>query len=76
MGFGKCKMNNENGICQGYMNLACSWQTMTGVSRMMESINGSAAITLDSVLLCRRGELLYLKHLDKECLKPLTGTII
>ena len=50
MGFGKCKMNNENGICQGYMNLACSWQTMTGVSRMMESINGSAAITLDSVL--------------------------
>lgn len=58
MGFGKCKMNNENGICQGYMNLACSWQTMTGVSRMMESINGSAAITLDSVLLCRRGGII------------------
>lgn len=56
--FKSCKLNKETHLCEGYMKLAKKWENTVGMSSQMEKVDGQNAITLDSVLLCRRGGLI------------------
>lgn len=55
--FGTCKKNKEGKVCKGFMKLSDSWID-TGNSSNLERVGGSAALTMDSVLLCNRGGLI------------------
>lgn len=56
--FGKCVRNEKYGQCDGYMELSSLWQNTSGESWKLEQIVEDKAITMDSILLCRKGGLI------------------
>lgn len=56
--FGECAKNEKYGLCDGYMELSSLWQNTSGTSWQMEKIVKDTAITMDSILLCRKGGLI------------------
>ena len=55
--FGMCKRNKDGKVCKGFMKLADSWVS-AGDSDSPETLNGHAALTMDSVLLCKKGGII------------------
>lgn len=56
--FKGCRKNKETHLCEGYMKLAKQWENTVGLSSQMEKVDGQNAITLDSVLVCKKGGLI------------------
>ncbi len=56
--FGGCAKNKGNHQCEGYMQLVERWESMSASTTAPEKVNGEDALTMDSVLLCRRGGLI------------------
>lgn len=56
--FGECKKNETTHLCKGYMELAEKWENVGGFLSKVEKIDGEEAITMDSVLICKKAELL------------------
>ena len=55
--FGACKKNKNGKVCKGFMKLADKWENLGDASRL-EKLSGHAALTMDSVLLCKKGGLI------------------
>lgn len=55
--FGMCKMNKGGKVCKGFMKLADKWDNL-GDSSSLEKLSGHTALTMDSVLLCKKGGLI------------------
>ncbi|MBO5032996.1 MAG: DUF4280 domain-containing protein [Lachnospiraceae bacterium] len=56
--FGECQRNQEGKSCKGYMKLADKWENTGGSSWKLEKLNGETALTMDSVLLCKKGGMI------------------
>ncbi len=56
--FGNCSKNKKTHICEGFMNLAEKWENITVSLKEPEKIDGEAVITMDSVLLCKKGGII------------------
>lgn len=56
--FGACKKNKQTNLCSGYMELADEWERLDGSFVSMEKIGGENALTMDSVLLCKKGGII------------------
>lgn len=56
--FGDCKKNEKTHLCKGYMELAERWENVGGFFSKTEKIDGEEAITMDSVLICKRGGII------------------
>lgn len=56
--FGECKKNETTHLCKGYMELAEKWENVGGFLSKVEKIDGEEAITMDSVLICKRGGII------------------
>ncbi len=56
--FGTCKMNQQGKVCKGFMKLAEQWENTGGDSWKLEKLSGHTALTMDSVLLCKRGGII------------------
>lgn len=56
--FGECKKNMESHICKGYMELVDKWENTNISINRPEMLNGAEAITMDSVLICKRGGII------------------
>lgn len=56
--FGECKKNESTHLCKGYMDLAEKWENVGGFLSKAEKIDGEEAITMDSVLICKRGGII------------------
>ncbi len=55
--FGMCKRNKDGKVCKGFMKLADKWESLSD-SDSPETLSGHAALTMDSVLLCKKGGLI------------------
>lgn len=53
--FGACRKNEKTHLCEGYMLLADKWESTGGTAGAAEKVDGEEALTMDSVLLCRKG---------------------
>ncbi len=56
--FGTCSKNGRTHQCEGFMDLAEKWVNTKGSSISAEQINGEAAITMTSALLCKKGGII------------------
>ena len=56
--FGICTREGKHQPCEGQMLLESRWQSMSIPAARPELVNGYPALTMDSVLLCRRGGLI------------------
>ena len=56
--FDSCRKNEETHMCDGYMELEERWENTEGMSCQMERINDEEAITMSSVLVCKKGGLI------------------
>lgn len=56
--FGGCLMNIEKGVCKGYMQPASFWENTGGFSWGLEKVKDRTTLTMDSVLLCKRGGII------------------
>lgn len=56
--FGKCQKNEDNYLCEGFMALEERWEnTAVGITKA-ETVSGEEAITMKSVLLCKKGGII------------------
>ncbi len=53
--FGVCKISSCGKNCRECMSLADKWVNTSGNSWKLEKLNGNTALTMDSILLCRKG---------------------
>lgn len=53
--FGACRKNEKTHLCEGYMLLADKWESTEGTAGAAEKVAGEEALTMDSVLLCKKG---------------------
>lgn len=53
--FGVCKISSCGKNCRECMSLADKWVNTSGNSWKLEKLNGDTALTMDSILLCRKG---------------------
>ncbi len=56
--FGECKLNTATHTCEGFMDLAEQWQNTAVSLKKSEKINGEEALTMDCVLICKKGGLI------------------
>ncbi len=56
--FEACKKNEETHLCEGHMELADKWENMSTGASKAEKIDNEDAITMDSVLVCKKGGLI------------------
>lgn len=56
--FGACRNNKKEKICEGYMELTDKWENIGGFFTKTEKVDGEEAITMNSVLLCKKGGLI------------------
>lgn len=56
--FEGCRKNEETHLCEGYMLLAEKWENIGGSSSKAEKIDGHEALTMDSILLCKKGGII------------------
>ncbi len=56
--FGECKLNTATHTCEGFMDLAEQWQNTAVSLKKTEKINGEEALTMDCVLICKKGGLI------------------
>ena len=56
--FGTCSKNGRTHQCEGFMDLAEKWVNTKGSSISAEQIDGEAAITMTSALLCKKGGII------------------
>ncbi len=56
--FGSCSKNERTHQCEGFMDLAEKWVNTKGSSISAEQIDGEAAITMTSALLCKKGGII------------------
>ena len=56
--FGMCKKNEDTHKCEGYMDLKEKWENTGGFFSRNEKIDGEEAITMDSVLICKKGGII------------------
>ena len=56
--FGQCAKNEKTHQCEGYMLLANTWESISASPTKPEMVNGYPALTMDSVLLCKRGGII------------------
>ena len=56
--FGGCLVNIEDGVCKDYMQLASIWENTGGSSWGLEKLKDRTTLTMDSVLLCKRGGII------------------
>jgi len=56
--FGSCRLNTATYTCAGFMQLDSKW-TNTGIGMLSpEKVDGEEALTMDSVLICKKGGLI------------------
>ena len=53
--FGGCRLNKTSHTCEGFMKLADRWENTEASLTKPEKVDGEDAITMDSVLLCKKG---------------------
>lgn len=53
--FGGCRLNKASHTCEGFMRLADRWESTEASLTKPEKVDGEDAITMDSVLLCKKG---------------------
>lgn len=53
--FGVCQISSCGKSCSECMSLADKWVNTSGNSWKLEKLNGDTALTMDSILLCRKG---------------------
>nr|WP_303619901.1 PAAR-like protein [Enterocloster clostridioformis] len=56
--FGECCKNQDTHLCEGYMDLAEKWENTAATTTKLENVNGEDAITMNSVLLCKKGGII------------------
>ncbi|MGY3663736.1 MAG: DUF6531 domain-containing protein [Roseburia sp. 1XD42-69] len=56
--FGKCSRNKGTQLCKGFMKLEDEWVSTGSSGNLLEKLAGKLAVTMDSVLLCKRGGLI------------------
>ncbi len=56
--FGTCGISACGKTCKECMSLASRWENTGGSSWKLEKLNGDTALTMDSILLCRRGGII------------------
>ena len=56
--FGICGISACGKTCKECMSLASRWENTGGSSWKLEKLNGDTALTMDSILLCRRGGII------------------
>lgn len=56
--FGNCSVNKQNHQCEGYMKLAEKWINKSFFLNRPEKVDGKEAITMDSVLFCKKGGII------------------
>ncbi|WP_313152234.1 DUF6531 domain-containing protein [Lacrimispora sp.] len=56
--FGECRKNEESHQCEGFMELTEKWESTTVSSSKPEDVSGEAAISMSSVLLCKKGGII------------------
>lgn len=56
--FGGCLVNIKDGVCKDYMQLASMWENTGGFSWGLEKVKDRTTLTMDSVLLCKRGGII------------------
>lgn len=53
--FGRCQKNEEDHMCEGFMDLDEKWENTDVNTTKPENVSGEDAISLNSVLLCKKG---------------------
>lgn len=53
--FGECSKNTQSGTCEGFMELDDQWMNVSGLFKKYKKVNGNDAITMDSILICKKG---------------------
>lgn len=53
--FGECRKNEKDHKCEGFMDLVDKWENTAVSSTKAESVGGEDAISMSSVLLCKKG---------------------
>ncbi|MDE7478872.1 MAG: DUF4280 domain-containing protein, partial [Lachnospiraceae bacterium] len=53
--FGECEISSCGRSCSECMALADKWVNTSGSSWKLEKLNGDTALTMDSILLCKKG---------------------
>ncbi|MDE5698590.1 MAG: DUF4280 domain-containing protein [Lachnospiraceae bacterium] len=56
--FGMCGISSCGKTCKECMSLADKWVNTGGSSWKLEKLNGDTALTMDSILLCRKGGII------------------
>ncbi|MEZ3490806.1 MAG: DUF4280 domain-containing protein, partial [Lachnospiraceae bacterium] len=56
--FGICGISSCGRTCRECMSLADKWINTSGSSWKLEKLNGDTALTMDSILLCRKGGII------------------
>lgn len=77
--FGKCKLGEATCLCSNFMMLEDTWKKIDESGAIAETVESYEAITMDNVLLCKRGGIIipitsgqgFKKGIDKNVLKGL-----
>ncbi|MGL5437592.1 MAG: RHS repeat-associated core domain-containing protein [Lachnospiraceae bacterium] len=56
--FGNCRKNEDTNLCEGFMSLEEQWENTAISGTMAEQVSGEEAITMSSVLLCKKGGII------------------
>lgn len=56
--FGECMLNTVTHTCEGFMDLADKWQNTAVSFKKPEKVYGEEALTMDCVLICKKGGLI------------------
>lgn len=56
--FGECSQNKLTHLCKGFMKLEDKWVSTSLSGILLEKLAGKKTITMDSILLCKRGGLI------------------
>lgn len=56
--FGSCRKNEKDHQCEGFMKLADKWESMAVSVTKPEKVDGEDALTMDSILLCKKGGII------------------
>jgi len=56
--FGECKKNEDTHQCEGFMDLVEKWENTAVSTTKAESVGGEDAISMSSVLLCKKGGII------------------
>lgn len=57
--FGACSKNVKDHLCEGFMELEEKWENTEIFDSEPEKVNGEDAISLTSILLCKKEALLF-----------------